>query len=363
MIMPNIKPDAPGTKPGESGNGRVLVLNERQQKFNGHVYSRQADGNYTYKINKQKFWLHIDVWTYHNDESISEGSIIHHDHRCPDGVFDKNENNIDWLRLMTRSEHMAYHRANRPLVERVCQRCGKRFWTTDPSAKYCSDECRERHAQSNRQILCTCVVCGKTFPARRNNPALTCSDECAQVVADVEMPVLHTPEETFEAKTIRVCPICGRLFIAQTTNPAITCSNACSLIPVRIDISRKKALQERLSRTDGTLNFANKALGIKIRTLIDSGEPWFIARDICLALDIEDERGALARLDADEKISADDIGFSEPLTVVNMFGLRQLIGESRAPYKNEFKHWIVEKVTPSLRKQCLIMLYEPVRNN
>ena len=31
MIEPHIKPDEPGIQPGNVGNGRVLVLNERQQ--------------------------------------------------------------------------------------------------------------------------------------------------------------------------------------------------------------------------------------------------------------------------------------------------------------------------------------------
>ncbi|MBQ9479733.1 MAG: hypothetical protein IJU71_09295, partial [Selenomonadaceae bacterium] len=39
----HIKPDAPDTKPGDLGNGHVLVVDERTQKFNGNTYYLYAD--------------------------------------------------------------------------------------------------------------------------------------------------------------------------------------------------------------------------------------------------------------------------------------------------------------------------------
>ena len=39
----------------------------------------------------------------------------------------------------------------------------------------------------------------------------------------------------------------------------------------------------------------------EIRTTIQNGEPWFVAADVCKALDIENNRKATNRLDDDEK--------------------------------------------------------------
>lgn len=39
----------------------------------------------------------------------------------------------------------------------------------------------------------------------------------------------------------------------------------------------------------------------EIRTVIKDNEPWFIAADVCRALEINNSRMALERLDTDEK--------------------------------------------------------------
>ncbi|VEA74345.1 BRO family, N-terminal domain [Salmonella enterica subsp. arizonae] len=41
--------------------------------------------------------------------------------------------------------------------------------------------------------------------------------------------------------------------------------------------------------------------GIKVRIFNMDGDPWFIAKDVCEALEIADHKVALRRLDADEK--------------------------------------------------------------
>ena len=71
----------------------------------------------------------------------------------------------------------------------MCEQCGKEYWPTRPSQKYCSKECgrvheafvrmnrdpaeREGHKFFKRQ----CVICGKEFwPSGPNS--ICCSDEC-----------------------------------------------------------------------------------------------------------------------------------------------------------------------------------------
>lgn len=46
--------------------------------------------------------------------------------------------------------------------------------------------------------------------------------------------------------------------------------------------------------------FENNEFG-QVRTIMQEGEPWFVAADVCRALEIANNRDALARLDDDEK--------------------------------------------------------------
>lgn len=98
MIVPTIKPDAPGTKPGDPGNGHVLVIDPKHQKFNGRVYFRKSSGSNVYKKNGKHCFLHINVYEFHCG-AIPKGYVVHHEHRKPDGSFDKEENNIDSLKF------------------------------------------------------------------------------------------------------------------------------------------------------------------------------------------------------------------------------------------------------------------------
>ena len=41
----------------------------------------------------------------------------------------------------------------------------------------------------------------------------------------------------------------------------------------------------------------------KVRIVMIEGEPWFVAKDVCNALEISNSRDALVRLDDDEKIT------------------------------------------------------------
>lgn len=46
--------------------------------------------------------------------------------------------------------------------------------------------------------------------------------------------------------------------------------------------------------------FNNKRFG-NVRTVLRDGEPWFVAADVCKALEIANSRDALTRIDEDEK--------------------------------------------------------------
>lgn len=83
-----------------------------------------------------------------------------------------------------------------------------------------------------------------------------------------------------------------------------------------------------------------------------SGEPWFVAADVCRALEIKNNRDALSRLDQDEKGVAliDTPGGKQELTIVNEAGLYSLVLGSRKPEAKAFKRWITHEVIPTIRK-------------
>ena len=98
--------------------------------------------------------------------------------------------------------------------------------------------------------------------------------------------------------------------------------------------------------------FTNPDFG-EVRTLNIDGEPWFVAADVCKALDIGNSRMAVSRLDDDEKNTVsliDGIPGNPNKTVVNEPGLYALILTSRKPEAKAFKRWITHDVIPSIRK-------------
>ncbi|MGI6634208.1 MAG: phage antirepressor KilAC domain-containing protein [Christensenellales bacterium] len=90
----------------------------------------------------------------------------------------------------------------------------------------------------------------------------------------------------------------------------------------------------------------------QVRSLVLGGEPWFVAADVCRALDIINNRDAMSRLDEDEKGVAltDTPGGMQEMTVVNEPGLYALVLGSRKPEAKAFKRWITHEVIPSIRK-------------
>ena len=104
------------------------------------------------------------------------------------------------------------------------------------------------------------------------------------------------------------------------------------------------------------MTFENAAFG-KIRTLTIDGEPWFVAVDVCRALEIGNPTDAMRRLDADERtlVSIEGASNGLPVNAVNEPGLYTLILGSRKPEAKAFKRWITHEVIPSIRKHGAYM--------
>ena len=91
-----------------------------------------------------------------------------------------------------------------------------------------------------------------------------------------------------------------------------------------------------------------------LRTMTDeAGDPWFVAKDVCDILGLENSRKATADLDLDEKNTvtiSDGIPGNPNKTIISEPGLYKLIMRSRKPEAKEFQRWITHEVLPTIRK-------------
>lgn len=98
--------------------------------------------------------------------------------------------------------------------------------------------------------------------------------------------------------------------------------------------------------------FRNERFG-EVRTILLNNEPWFVAVDVCAALELTNPREAVRRLDEDEKntvILTDGIRGNPTKTVINEYGLYALVLSSRKPEAKAFKRWITHEVIPLIRR-------------
>ena len=85
------------------------------------------------------------------------------------------------------------------------------------------------------------------------------------------------------------------------------------------------------------------------------GQPWFVAADVCAALDLANVGGALARLEDDERGSirnpdATPAGGNPNLTIISESGLYALILRSRKAAAKRFRRWVTGEVLPAIRR-------------
>ena len=100
-----------------------------------------------------------------------------------------------------------------------------------------------------------------------------------------------------------------------------------------------------------------------VRVVMIDGDPWFVAADVCAALNLSNPSMAVAGLDDDEKrVSSDpqlNLGSAgsgaQSLILVNESGLYTLILRCRNATKpgtvpHRFRKWVTSEVLPSIRK-------------
>ena len=92
---------------------------------------------------------------------------------------------------------------------------------------------------------------------------------------------------------------------------------------------------------------------ISIRTTEINGQIWFVAADVCKAIELSNVTKALLALDDDEHTLTTIQGLSrgnEQANIINESGLYSLILRSRKAEAKRFKKWVTAEVLPSIRK-------------
>lgn len=91
----------------------------------------------------------------------------------------------------------------------------------------------------------------------------------------------------------------------------------------------------------------------EVRVLLDErGDPWFVAADVCAALELANPSQVLARLDVDERglHSTETPSGVQQMGIVSEAGLYTLVFGSRKPEAKRFKRWVTHEVIPAIRK-------------
>lgn len=100
--------------------------------------------------------------------------------------------------------------------------------------------------------------------------------------------------------------------------------------------------------------------GASVRTTVIDGEVWFVAKDVCDILCIQNHRDAISEIDDDEVLRGVGIGDSSKLrndgsvpTLISEPGLYALVFKSRKPEAKAFARWVRHEVLPQvMRSGC-----------
>lgn len=104
--------------------------------------------------------------------------------------------------------------------------------------------------------------------------------------------------------------------------------------------------------------FKNSEFG-EIRTITKNNEPWFVAIDVCNALELSNPTVVVGRLDEDERTKF-NLGRQGMTNIVSEYGLYNLILASRKKEAKKFKRWITHEVIPTIRKHGAYMSSEVI---
>lgn len=86
-----------------------------------------------------------------------------------------------------------------------------------------------------------------------------------------------------------------------------------------------------------------------VRTVEIDGEVWFVAKDVCDILEIQNTTQAIQNLDEDER-SMFYIGRQGEANIISEPGLYKLAFKSKKPEAKKFVRWVTHTVLPTIRQ-------------
>lgn len=98
--------------------------------------------------------------------------------------------------------------------------------------------------------------------------------------------------------------------------------------------------------------FKNTEFG-EVRTLMVNNEPWFVGKDVAVALGYSNTADAIGKhVDEEDKQTSQFAmgGQNYNMTIINESGLYSLVLSSKLPTAKQFKRWVTHEVIPSIRK-------------
>ena len=97
--------------------------------------------------------------------------------------------------------------------------------------------------------------------------------------------------------------------------------------------------------------------GNTVRTIERDGVTWFVAKDVCDILEIQNVTQAINQLDDDEKMTlcnseghSGQRGGAQFLNVITESGVYALVFRSRKPEARKFSKWVRTEVLPEIRR-------------
>lgn len=115
---------------------------------------------------------------------------------------------------------------------------------------------------------------------------------------------------------------------------------------------RKKRNEIDSKKNSNLTIFKNEKFG-QVRSVIVNDTPYFVGKDIALALGYKDTSDALKKhVHDDDKLIRRfaDSGQNRNMIVINESGLYSMIFGSKLDSAIEFKHWVTSDVLPTIRK-------------
>lgn len=110
--------------------------------------------------------------------------------------------------------------------------------------------------------------------------------------------------------------------------------------------------------------FENPEFG-EVRTTVIDGEPWFVGKDVAMALGYSNPSNAVVtHVDDEDKTTysfqVSGSNYKSKAALINESGLYSLVLSSKLPTAKKFKRWVTSEVLPAIRKHGGYMTPEKV---